>query len=708
MSVKRLVIITINFLFLIFILSFSIKTHRGDESKTIVNTEINLSLMKDYLLLGSDNGLYLLETNSNKRNLIFDKPVVNVIKTSYGFFVLTKYEGIFFSEDLKTFKPVNDGIYSHKIKIFNQDKKYFETKVIIDYIKSIKVDPFDDSIVIANSSKNVYYSINKGLKWERLDIPSSHYSSITDSTIFSIKEQDRIKVYVAYGTSFKGFFIKTIGDKKWEEIVDGLYKYSNMIQDVSNIISAKDEDNKVRVFASNSFTPILYELDFKTKKWKQVFKIKKDFGMVESLYYANKSVYFVSEDGIYEYNLEKNTLNRIESDKIDSSLSSEEIKPNCLVIFKNSKPEYFFNSLWLLRNNFDGYKRLAKDKRGLYIQFYVPTQKKRFENILEIMKDYGLNMITIDMKDDFGILRFNVKDEVLKKMGVVQNPIDLDEFIKKCKENNIYTVARIVVFKDKVLYHYNNYELAIKDRNGKPWRGIVNKKGTEDYNSGFWVDPYSPKVWDYNVRIAKELIERGFDEIQFDYIRFPTDGINLGDAVYQNYEKGMDKETALLSFLLYARDNIKAPISIDIYGANGWHRTGSRTGQEVEILKDFVDVICPMYYPSHFSQDFLNYQPYEDRTYRIYYFGSFRNFYIAQKSVVIRPYVQAFKLNVSYDRNYYGPLYIENQVKGIINSIDMGYTFWNPGTNYIILKEGLLNIKNVSKKGMVNGETKDS
>jgi hypothetical protein len=133
------------------------------------------------------------------------------------------------------------------------------------------------------------------------------------------------------------------------------------------------------------------------------------------------------------------------------------------------------------------------------------------------------------------------------------------------------------------------------------------------YYDEYWVDPFSEEVWEYNVAIARELVSRGFDEIQFDYIRFPTDGENLGNARYRWQEAGMDKESALMSFLSYARSHIQAPISIDIYGANGWYRTGARTGQDVELLARYVDVICPMFYPSHFEQGFLAYDPAEER-----------------------------------------------------------------------------------------------
>jgi hypothetical protein len=109
---------------------------------------------------------------------------------------------------------------------------------------------------------------------------------------------------------------------------------------------------------------------------------------------------------------------------------------------------------------------------------------------------------------------------------------------------------------------------------------------------------------------------KGFDEIQFDYIRFPTDGINLGNARYRWRDSGMDMDSAIESFLKYTRSRITKPISIDIYGVNGWYRTGARTGQEVELLYKYVDVICPMYSQAILNRPFLpkarrNYVPIE-------------------------------------------------------------------------------------------------
>jgi hypothetical protein len=313
-------------------------------------------------------------------------------------------------------------------------------------------------------------------------------------------------------------------------------------------------------------------------------------------------------------------------------------------------------------------------------------------------------------------------------MGRTASPLDVEAFVKEAKAKGIYLVARIVVFKDQVLYAYDGGKYAVWDSSIKrPWQGMkkvkkavalaptppvpglrfegagtapapvlagpiqapptaasvpvlpeIQTEGIEEY----WVDPYSEDVWAYNVAIANEMIARGFDEVQFDYIRFPTDGDNIDAASFRWRDPGMDKESALASFLRYARESIKAPISIDIYGANGWFRSGVRTGQDVELLAKFVDVICPMYYPSHFEQGFLAQAPAVERPYRIYKLGDLRTDAIARGRIVVRPYVQAFYMNVSYDRVWYNLDYVKREVAGVRDAVNLGMTFWNNGGRY--------------------------
>jgi hypothetical protein len=287
--------------------------------------------------------------------------------------------------------------------------------------------------------------------------------------------------------------------------------------------------------------------------------------------------------------------------------------------------------------------------------------------------------------------------------------MNIGSTLKTMKAHRSYTAARIVVFKDYELAKKENGKYALWDsRTNKPWAGYHSarrkKSSAPAANSGRetqilpssdpayeivrtfyderWVDPYSEEVWEYIAQIARELYERGFDEIQFDYIRFPTDGENLADARYRWRDPGMDMESAILSFLRHIRSRVSAPLSIDIYGANGWYRTGARTGQEVELLAPYVDVICPMYYPSHFEQDFLAQDPPELRPYRIYNQGARRTAVIARNRVIVRPYVQAFFLNVSYDRKYYNPEYVRLEVQGLRDAGKGGLIYWNNSGRY--------------------------
>jgi hypothetical protein len=338
-------------------------------------------------------------------------------------------------------------------------------------------------------------------------------------------------------------------------------------------------------------------------------------------------------------------------------------------------------------------------------------EDRTFTPYLRVLEEKQLNMVVIDMKDDYGRLRFTPRNQELTRRGRVFWPIDLEKFMTTMKSRDIYTVARIVVFKDPEMAARDGGRYAVWDRVlNKPWVGYYDTRrkklppGTAEEDSPLvreilpaddpeyeilrtyyderWVDPYSEEIWEYTAALAKELHERGFDEIQFDYIRFPTDGANLANARYRWQDTGMDMESARLSFLRHVRSRIDAPISIDIYGANGWYRTGARTGQEVELLAPYIDAICPMYYPSHFEQDFLAQDPPELRPYRIYYQGTQRARTIGRGRIIVRPYVQAFYLNVSYDRKYYDLDYVRREVEGVRDAGWPGLTYWNNSGRY--------------------------
>ncbi|MDR1100681.1 MAG: hypothetical protein LBL28_09385, partial [Treponema sp.] len=395
------------------------------------------------------------------------------------------------------------------------------------------------------------------------------------------------------------------------------------------------------------------------------------------------------------------------------------LKPNCVVIPENptqpGSEMIALSELWLLDEAPpEGTGGVpadpARGREGLYLPVNHAMDQAGLASDLELIRERGLDMVVIDMKDDYGRLRFTPQNPEITAKGRVFRPLDLESFLGEMKSRGIYTAARIVVFKDPALASREGGKYAVWDsRNNKAWAGYYDsrlkktdpalrdrrKDSTEilpaadseyeilrTWYDEQWVDPYSEEVWEYTAAIAAELHRRGFDEIQFDYIRFPTDGANLGDAKYRWQDPEMDMESAIVSFLRHIRSRISAPISIDIYGANGWYRTGARTGQEVELLAPWVDVICPMYYPSHFEQDFLAQAPAELRPYRIYFQGVLRTSRIGRGQVIVRPYVQAFYLNVAYDRQYYNTDYVRRQAEGVRDAGSPGFTYWNNSGRY--------------------------
>ena len=359
------------------------------------------------------------------------------------------------------------------------------------------------------------------------------------------------------------------------------------------------------------------------------------------------------------------------------------------------------NELWMLYPSTINtrYGKTANGKKSLYVSAYQCRLQAGIDKFRKIARDNKLNSIVIDMKDDYGLLRYDAKDPLVVQKGkITQYAVDLDHFVEEFKKDNMYLIARIVTFKDRNLANYGKSKYAVWNyKTNAPWVGIRSYEDVVDEESGEvtgkeatyydenWVDPYCAEVWEYNVAVAKELIRRGFDEIQFDYIRFPTDGLNMNQISYRWRNKEMDKEGAIVSFLQYARENIDAPIGIDIYGANGWYRSGTRTGQDVEMMAEYVDVIGPMFYPSHFEQTFLNYEPFAERPYRIYFYGTYRNTIMARNRAIIRPWVQAFYLNVSYDRKYYNTDYVKQEIFGVRDAAGRGYMHWNNSGEYTTL-----------------------
>lgn len=341
-------------------------------------------------------------------------------------------------------------------------------------------------------------------------------------------------------------------------------------------------------------------------------------------------------------------------------------------------------------------RALAADKYGLYVRSDFASGR-RLENHIQFMKRNGLNAMVVDFKDDMGYITYDTGVAFAHQIGAVLKRFEAKRLIQKAKENGIYLIGRLVVFKDSRLYHYDNYRYAIWDRNGGgPWRHLVAARtgdGATTYEQReHWVDPYAQEVWEYNLAIAEELQALGVDEIQFDYIRFPTDG-NLSRCYYRYQPHGARRVDALEGFLALARKRLQIPISADLYGYHCWYLMEGLTGQNIRVFAQYVDAICPMYYPSHFPASFHPVD-YLERAEYIYREGSFRAQALTEGESIIRPYVQAFRLT-GRELRMTAPVYSEyliKQVMGTLASPASGFILWNNSNDYYMVRRPLSDI----------------
>ncbi|MBP7736195.1 MAG: hypothetical protein KA369_09510 [Spirochaetes bacterium] len=334
--------------------------------------------------------------------------------------------------------------------------------------------------------------------------------------------------------------------------------------------------------------------------------------------------------------------------------------------------------------------------RGLYFTGTSLGGNKILGN-LDRFRELGINTIVFDAKDIGGDLSYYSRVPEVQRLDTHEKrSIDnIEKFIRTLKENGFYTVARMAVFHDHLL-RKKDRSLAIQSRGGGAWSPGAKEK---------WCDPTNRKVQDYNIAMAVELAELGVDEIQFDYIRFPTTG-NQGDIAFK-YDFGkMSREQAITHFLKRAHDAIaarKSRLSIDIFGVVAWGKTVdiNSTGQRIELLARHCDIISPMLYPSHFNDDFDGYARPGDNPYYFIYSGCQKVIALAGKNAIVRPWLQAFRWRVSN----YNSQYIKTQIKATDESGAKGYLFWNAANDYDTVMRALEDMNGVKT---ARDDTKDN
>ncbi len=317
-------------------------------------------------------------------------------------------------------------------------------------------------------------------------------------------------------------------------------------------------------------------------------------------------------------------------------------------------------------------KLVGKPKyvRGIHLSSWVAGSekyKKRFEPYLGKDK---LNTIVIAIKEYVGEVYINVS-ELKKKYNTPIIPIPkLEQYLEELKSKDIYTIARIVVFKDNYLAK-NFPHLAVKNPDGTVWN---------DYKGNSWVSPYNKEVWDYNIEVAKKAIEVGFEEIQFDYIRFPSDG-NVKLCRYSQKHTSTTASEILVEFLKYAKEKLpNTTISIDVFGLTPSVEHDMGIGQRFIKMVEIIDFVSPMMYPSHYKKGEYGISDPNKEPYRtVYKTVSDAKKLLAEKSYKLRPYLQDFSLGYKYGLNE-----VKAQIKACYDQGIFDWLLWDPKCKYTL------------------------
>ena len=288
-------------------------------------------------------------------------------------------------------------------------------------------------------------------------------------------------------------------------------------------------------------------------------------------------------------------------------------------------------------------------------------------NLDGVLATPGLNLIEIDVKDENGeVSGLEARTPALaRRYGAERDYYDLAHVVRLAHDRHIWVVARIVSFKDPIVAEHDK-ALAIHDASGAIWH---------DGGGVPWLNQYNPKAWAYLISLGKAAARAGVDEVQYDYVRFPSEG-DLSSMRWP-HKKAEPKNATIPRFLAAARSALQpfdVKLGVDLFGLAAAHELG--IGQDVSLIAKHVDVISPMLYPNHFTSGELgvgdpNGSP---NTIVALSMGTFRGQLINSPKVKIRPWLQDFG-------GYQTPQ-VKAQISAAMGQGAIGWMLWNASVVY--------------------------
>lgn len=324
-------------------------------------------------------------------------------------------------------------------------------------------------------------------------------------------------------------------------------------------------------------------------------------------------------------------------------------------------------------------KRLKTAERGVYFTFHSAGIPSRIDSVINNFKKTGFNTLVIDMKDVEGTVGVSLEVPEAARIGARNSTYvkDLKSIVDRLHKEGIIVSARISVFKDRYLAKHRS-DLVLRDVGG----------GIHTENDGInWVDPFSQEVWDYNIDIAEAAIKCGVDEIQFDYIRFPEKG-HPDNISIPRYKSKYNAIEGFLKRVNERLDKYDVSIAIDVFGVMSWlkERDIEIIGQRVGEMAKYVDVVCPMLYPSHFDSGFDGHPDPANDPYTFIKRGCEKTSRLIDGSdAKIVPWIQGFDWRVKD----FSEDYVLKQINAAKDCGIQNYLVWNAGNNYTVTYSAL-------------------
>ncbi|MDP2669006.1 MAG: putative glycoside hydrolase [bacterium] len=320
-----------------------------------------------------------------------------------------------------------------------------------------------------------------------------------------------------------------------------------------------------------------------------------------------------------------------------------------------------------------------KAVKAIYMTSWVAGTPKWRAQLVDFIKKTEINSLVIDVKDYTGTVSFDTQSSVIKKEGSEEVRVnDMREFLSELHTAGIYAIARITVFQDPY-YAKKHPGIAVQTKNGALWK---DRKGIS------YMDPGAKEYWDYIIEIARASEKAGFDELNFDYIRFPSDG-NMSDISFpvsgaeaKNKVAVMDKFFSYLHKELREGPNaLSTPISADVFGMVTSNFDDLNIGQILEPIAKYFDYVAPMVYPSHYPPTFRGFKNPAAHPYEVVLFAMEKGVGRLQAPTStptkLRPWLQDFDLGTDY-----GVAEVRAQIKATYDSGLTSWMIWDASNKY--------------------------